>query len=327
MAKQPLTVGKRRALGRAATPEGHFAVLALDHQDALRAALAPEAPLALPDEALVRFKRDALAALGPEASGALLDPVYGAAQAVGEGLLDTSGLLVELEKADYGMNPLPLAVEVRPGWSVAQIKRMHADGVKLFFYYHPEHAEHAAAQEAVLSRTVVECGAHDLPLFAEPIAFPFPDSPNGAERLARDRERVVVESARRVAQLGADVLKLEFPLDVRRHPDAGRWARACQRLSEAVDVPWVLLSAGVDFDTFCRQVEVACAAGAAGFLAGRALWGDACALDTPEARRRWLEGEGRARMRTLADIVRREAAPWHARFAPPEVSTTWFQTY
>jgi hypothetical protein len=34
----------------------------------------------------------------------------------------------------------------------------------------------------------------------------------------------------------------------------------------------MLLSAGVDFESFRKQVKIACKAGASGFLAGRALW-------------------------------------------------------
>ncbi len=42
----------------------------------------------------------------------------------------------------------------------------------------------------------------------------------------------------------------------------------------ASSAPWILLSAGVDFDEFAIQVRIACTAGASGFLAGRAVWQD-----------------------------------------------------
>jgi sulfofructosephosphate aldolase len=45
------------------------------------------------------------------------------------------------------------------------------------------------------------------------------------------------------------------------------------------DVPWAVLSAGVDHATFLGQVETAMAHGASGVIAGRSLWKDCISLD------------------------------------------------
>ncbi len=45
------------------------------------------------------------------------------------------------------------------------------------------------------------------------------------------------------------------------------------------EVPWAVLSAGVDHETFVGQVETAMANGASGVIAGRALWKDCISLD------------------------------------------------
>jgi tagatose-1,6-bisphosphate aldolase len=39
-------------------------------------------------------------------------------------------------------------------------------------------------------------------------------------------------------------------------------------------MPWALLSGGGDFDLFLEQVRVSAEAGCAGFMVGRALWGE-----------------------------------------------------
>ena len=53
---------------------------------------------------------------------------------------------------------------------------------------------------------------------------------------------------------------------------AGRWA-VYQVFRHAFRaVPWVLLSGGVPFETFFRQTQVACEAGASGVMVGRAVW-------------------------------------------------------
>jgi len=328
MTQHTLSLGKVRALQRSSTPEGFFTILALDHQDALRRVLDPQNALSLSEKSLVDFKLDTALALQQCVSGVLLDPVYSAAQAVERNIVNHLGLLVALEKADYGMEPMPLEVELRPGWSVAKIKSMNADGVKLFFYYHPEDTRIATLQDALIQRVVADCAHYDIPLYAEPILYASPQGPPlESAAYASARPRVLVEAARRVAGLGADVLKLEFPVDVVRQPDEAQWARACCQVSDAVDVPWVLLSAGVDYPTFCRQVEVACRCGASGFIVGRALWGEACRVEDPEKRRQWLQQEGQKRMQRLVDIVQQHATPWQQHYAPEPVSTTWFQTY
>jgi tagatose-1,6-bisphosphate aldolase len=51
------------------------------------------------------------------------------------------------------------------------------------------------------------------------------------------------------------------------------------------DTPWVLLGAGADTATFIEQIRLAGTAGAAGFLAGRGIWGAALAADPDETER------------------------------------------
>ncbi len=109
---------------------------------------------------------------------------------------------------------------------------------------------------------VADCERHGLPLFAEPLA------PRTA---STDRRSVVVESARQIGALGVDVLKLEFPGD---GDSTDSWREACHDVTAASPRPWTLLSAGVDFDTYTRQLTVACEAGASGFVVGRAVWND-----------------------------------------------------
>jgi tagatose-1,6-bisphosphate aldolase len=89
-------------------------------------------------------------------------------------------------------------------------------------------------------------------------------------------ERLVIDAVARLRPLGADLLKLPFPvLDSRAVPEAVALA-ACEALDRACgQVPWVLLGAGVDTPTFLDQVRLAGSAGAAGFLAGRGIWGSA----------------------------------------------------
>jgi tagatose-1,6-bisphosphate aldolase len=125
----------------------------------------------------------------------------------------------------------------------------------------------------------------------------------------KERRRVVIESARRLVPFGIDVLKAEFPLNVKESQDRAEWADACAELSSVCPVPWVLLSAGVDFETYLAQVEVACEAGASGILCGRTVWMETTQLDELE-RMRFLQTTASDRFRRLATLVSESARPY-----------------
>ncbi|MDR8268687.1 tagatose-bisphosphate aldolase, partial [Acinetobacter baumannii] len=55
---------------------------------------------------------------------------------------------------------------------------------------------------------------------------------------------------------------------------------ACAAVTEICgDIPWAVLSAGVDHATFLTQVEISLRNGASGVIAGRSLWKDCISLD------------------------------------------------
>ena len=80
-------------------------------------------------------------------------------------------------------------------------------------------------------------------------------------------------------------MKAEFPGRPRRRRPEAEPPSACARLDAAVDVPWVLLSSSATFEQFRGQVRIAAAAGACGFMAGRAIWGDAVGRYDADRRR------------------------------------------
>ena len=83
----------------------------------------------------------------------------------------------------------------------------------------------------------------------------------------------VAETARRLARLGPDVLKLQYPGS----------ARLCEALTRACGaVPWVLLGGGTDEDTFLTQLREAMRAGARGYIVGRTAWDAALIPDDVE---------------------------------------------
>jgi sulfofructosephosphate aldolase len=87
-------------------------------------------------------------------------------------------------------------------------------------------------------------------------------------------------------------------------PRAGDVVARCREITEALPVPWVVLSQGVPRDEFPQAVENACKGGARGFLAGRALWTNTLAADDPTE---LLRTQSVPRLQELTEIVDRYA--------------------
>jgi tagatose 1,6-diphosphate aldolase len=323
-----LSPGRMRSLQASATARGIFTILAVDHRDALRAMVQPNAPEAVSAAQLTEVKLAIVRHLAPGASAVLLDPVYSAAQAIVSGSLPGHvGLLCALEEQGYLGDALNRQTTLLSGWSVAKAKRLGATGVKILLFYHPEAGLAAEMQEQLVRAALADCQRYDLPLFLEPIAYsPDPKAKKGTEGFARQRRRIVVESARRLSALQPDVLKVEFPIDVRYESDKAVWREACAELNEAASVPWALLSADEPFETFKHQLRIACEAGASGFLAGRSVWREAATL-VGEAREAFLAVTARHRFGELVEIAQAFGKPWTESGTLPQANEAWYQGY
>jgi len=92
---------------------------AIDHRGALRRALNGKNPAAVSYQDIVDLKLDLCQTVAPFASAILLDPEYGAAQAIAAGVLPGSkGLLVSMEKTGYAGDNATRITELLPGWDV-----------------------------------------------------------------------------------------------------------------------------------------------------------------------------------------------------------------
>jgi tagatose-1,6-bisphosphate aldolase len=325
---QTLPPGKIRALQTTATPDGIFAILAIDHRDSLRVLLNPKNPGAIPAATLTNLKLDIIKHIAPLASAVMVDPVYSAAQAIVTAALPGSvGFLCAVEAQGYLHNPHVKENALLPGWSVAKAKRLGAGGIKLLVLYHPDAGEVTVRQEELVQAAITDCARTEIPLFLEPLIYPIDPgmSPKSIE-FATQRRRLVVETARRLGALGPDILKLQFPLDATHHRDPALWLEACTELNEAAGRPWALLSGGDSFDTFKAQLQVACQAGCSGFMVGRALWGDAITSDAAR-RTEMLLSTVRSRFMELAEIAASFGKGWSTQYAPPDIDETWFRHY
>jgi tagatose-1,6-bisphosphate aldolase len=318
----PISIGKFRHLQQCATRRGALAVLALDHRGNLRQLLHPENPASTTSQEIVDFKRSLVRSLSPAASAVLLDPQFSAAQCiVGSDLPGQTGLIVAVEASGYSGDTTARSSRVLPGWSVAKTKLLGASAVKLLVYYHPE-SPTAPEIEALVRQVSADCAEQDIPLFLETLSYSL--DPERKKLSPDERRYMVIETARRLTPLGGDVLKAEFPLDVQAVTAENAWQEACTELSQASRIPWVLLSASVDFETFLRQVTTACKAGASGVAVGRAVWREATEVPL-ESRQEFLDLTARERMRRITALVDALAKPWTDFYILPELTPEWFQ--
>ena len=265
-----------------AGPDGVVAGLALDHRDSLRAAAARRG---MPTDAptLIALKAEMAQALAGDATVVLLDDELGGAAI--EALPKGARLVMPLEEQGYETVGDGRVTTLLPDFPPARARERGAVGCKLLLPYHPGHAEAARLQEGVARRAIEASHAAGVGLVLEPIVY---EGEGAAFALC------VIETARALARLRPDVLKLQFPAG---SPDEGA---ACRAITDAcADVPWVLLGGGAGARTLLGQLEVAMAAGARGFIAGRTVWDAA------------LVADGAARRRALAEVcgpLLREAA-------------------
>ena len=315
------SIGKLRGLQQCSSARFTFTVLALDHRQNLRRALNPQDPGAVSDAVLSQFKLDVVAALAKSATAVLLDPEVSAAQAIAaRNLPGHVGLVVAVEATGYSGEPGARRSQVLPGWSVEKARRMGANMIKLLVYYHPQ-APTAGEIEAFVAQVGAESLKYDLPLMLEPLSY----SLDGAPLSDEEKHWVVVETARRLTVIpGVDVLKAEFPL-IAQNKDEGMWREGLEALHAASAVPWILLSAAVDFETYLRQVTLACQCGASGIAVGRAVWQEAVGLDA-EARNNFLQAVARERLERLAALCYALGQPW-TNYFEADAPFDWYKTY
>lgn len=271
---------------------GGFAMLAVDQREAMRlmfAAAGAKTPVA--DSVLTDFKVNAAKILSPYASAVLLDQQFCYRQAVEQNAVAKSCAMIVAADDFIPGNGIPVDnVVIDKKINAQAVKRDGAKALKLLVLWRSD--EDAQQRLDMVKEFNELCHSNGLLSIIEPVVRP----PRCGDKF--DREQAIIDAAKELGDSGADLYKVEMPL-------YGKGARsdlltASQRLNGHINMPWVILSSGVDEKLLPRAVRVAMEAGASGFLAGRAVWSSVIGLPDTEL---MLRDVSAPKLQRLGEIV------------------------
>jgi tagatose 1,6-diphosphate aldolase len=153
---------------------------------------------------------------------------------------------------------------------------------------------------------------HDILFLLEPVSAPFNGETKTDKSYLNRKAESVIESARQLSAY-CDVFKAEFPGTL-GHDSHDQLIDNLHALSEASVKPWVLLSAGVDYPDYLKQVEMAMECGCSGVLGGRAFWKEYFLKDGAEARTKFAATEGLKRVADVDKVVQASGSPWFTKY-------------
>jgi len=275
-----------------ARPSGGFAMLAVDQREAMRLMFAAAGePQPIADRILTDFKVTATKILTPYASAVLADRQFCLDEIVKQRVVAPScGLIVAADEFLPG-NGIPVdTVQIDRSIDPNAVRAQGAKALKLLVLWRSD--EDPQQRLAMVADFVALCRSAGLISIIEPVVRP------PRRGWTFDREEAIVQAATELGATQADLYKAEMPLGGKGNEK--QLLSSALRLNAQMKMPWVILSSGVDANLFGRAVRIAMAAGASGFLAGRAVW--ASVIGAPDIGD-MLRDVSVPRLQRLAEIV------------------------
>lgn len=320
-----LTKNKKESLKRLSDENGIIGALAIDQRGSLKKMIADNSTKEIGDEGIIHFKELVSEELTPFATSILLDPEYGLPAAKVRD--KKAGLLLAYEKTGYDSTEPGRLPDLLPEWSVKRLKEVGADAVKFLLYYDVDEDQKINEYKHVfMERIGSECVAEDIPFFLEIIAYDAENDNVNSEEYAKVKPHKVIEAMKEFSkeQYKVDVLKVEVPVNMNyvegytesnviySKEDAANYFK---EQSEATELPFIFLSAGVSAKLFQETLVFAKEAGSTfnGVLCGRATWKDGVlpfASDGEQVSRKWLRETGKENIEALNEVLKKTATSW-----------------
>ena len=289
-----LTTLERRGMAAISTPSGRMLIVAADQRNGMKAVMsdAPGGPGSVTVEQLADAKSDLVRYLGNHAPAILLDPEVALPRVVDDSTLarDTA-LVVGMDASGFETVDGLRYTRYVDGVTARGVRELGGDAAKMLFYMRSDQQGADSSVGDEIRDLVKACAEEGLLLIVEVLTYRLENETEDDYQAAFPL--LVADAARIAVDCGAKVLKLPYP---------GSAEGSAAVTAAASGVPWAVLSAGVDHETFIKQVEVAVANGASGAMAGRSLWKDSLAV-SPEVREDLLTSRALPRLRELATVV------------------------
>ena len=317
-----LSAGKLWGMRRMADANGRFKMTAVDQRPPIKNPIKEKRGTDVaPWEDVASFKAMLVEELLSESSAMLLDPHFAYPKAVSI-YSPVKGLILTLEDSVFDETPDGRLSSEIDNWSVEKIKRAGGDAVKVLAWYRPDAPAHICDKQKDFTARIGEaCDKFDIPYVFELLVYPLASDAESAGdyvEMQTKKPDLVLQSVEAFAdsKFGVDLFKLESPLPASAVPGVGaEGATDAQQyfdaLGKAAGRPWVMLSAGAGMEDFRRILTHAYAAGASGYLAGRAIWQRAFQhFPDWDAIRTGLRGEALHYMKDINLLTDDAATPW-----------------
>ncbi|ATA26503.1 tagatose-bisphosphate aldolase [Brenneria goodwinii] len=267
-----MSTAERRGYQMICDPTGSMMVVACDQRGGMRTLLAatPEEQVQISNETLGKTKYDITRYLASEAGCVLVDPICAVPGIIDEGVLPrNTGLLVGLDASGWETTPEGYRIsKMVAGVDARKVRELGATGGKIMIYLRMDTPEANTANLATLRDVIADFSREDLFLVVEFLTYKLENE--SKEEYERKIPQLIQEGCKACIECGSKVLKIPYP----------GTEEACAKVTEICgDIPWAVLSAGVDHSTFLKQVDSSLRNGASGVIAGRSLWKDCISLD------------------------------------------------
>ena len=311
-----LSPGKFLGMKRLSDQNGIFKMTAVDQRPPIKKPIAdylnlPEAPW----KEVAKFKRMLIENLQSDSSALLLDPHYAIPFSM-DSFDAKKGLVVTLEDSVFQETKQGRISSSIDNWTVAKIKRMGADAVKVLAWYRPDAGQDVlVAQKDYVQKVGEECLKHDILFLFELLVYPLSNDKDRTKQYIEMRNKKtdhVLSSVEEFSKLkyGVDVFKLESPVNADQVNEGD--LNSFKEMGDLAGRPWVMLSAGAGKSAFKNVLRVAFKAGCSGFLAGRAIWLDAFSnYPDWEKINTELRGSSASYLSEISNLANQFAVPWN----------------